>query len=114
MLTITFIISIIALIISILAYRRTGGARELKKTVDNLSSTMESLKDRTGESVREQVEKLTSVTESLREKTADAIDRLEKSLRARPEKKRTRKKPPKEEPPEDEPAASKTPDEKTE
>jgi hypothetical protein len=61
--------------------------------------------------VREQVEKLTSVTESLREKTADAIDRLEKSLRTRPERNRTRKKPPREKPPEEEPAVSKTPDE---
>jgi FtsZ-interacting cell division protein ZipA len=114
MLIVTFIIAIIALIISILAYRRTGGAKELKKTVDNLSSTMESLKDRTGESVREQVERLTSVTESLRDKTANTIERLEKSLRARPERKRTRKKVPKEKPPEEEPAVSKTPDEKSE
>ena len=111
MLIITFIISIIALIISILAYQRTGGARELKKTVDSLSSTMESLKDRTGESVREQVERLTSVTESLRVKTADAIDRLEKSLRTKPERKPTRKKPPGEKSAEEEAAVSKTPDE---
>ena len=48
MLVITFIIAIIALVISVLAYRRTGGARELKKTVDSLSSSMESLKDRAG------------------------------------------------------------------
>jgi hypothetical protein len=75
---------------------------------------MESLKDRTGESVREQVEKLSSVTESLRDKTADAIDRVEKSLRTKPEKKRTRKKVPKEKPPEEEPAVSKTPDDKRE
>jgi hypothetical protein len=116
MLHVTFVIAIIALIISILAYRRTGGAKELKKTVDNLSSTMESLKDRTGESVSEQVEKLTSVTESLRDKTADAIDRLEKSLRTKPERKhtRTRKKPPREKPLGKEPAASRTPDDKTE
>lgn len=114
MLTVTFIIAIVALIISILAYRRTGGARELRETVDSLSSTIESLRDRTGESVREQVERLTSVTEALRVKTADAIDRLEKSLRARPEKKPTRKRPPKEKPPEGDPAVSKTPDEERE
>jgi uncharacterized protein YoxC len=104
MLHVTFIIAIIALIISILAYRRTGGAKELKKTVDNLSSTMESLKGRTGESVREQVEKLTSVTESLREKTADVIDRLEKAVRKEPEKK-----PPAEKPPEEKPSRSRRP-----
>ncbi len=95
MLAVTFILAIIALIISILAYRRAGGARELKKTVDSLSSTMESLKDRTGDSVKEQVEKLTSVTESLRERTADIIDRVEKAVRKEPEE----EKPPEEKPP---------------
>jgi predicted Holliday junction resolvase-like endonuclease len=93
MLAVTFIIAIIALLISVLAYRRAGGARELKKTVDSLTSTMESLKDRTGESVREQVQKLTSVTESLRERTADVIDRAEKVLRGKPEEQPSEEKP---------------------
>lgn len=93
MLTITFIIAIIALIISILAYRRTGGAKELKETVDSLSTTMESLKDRTGDSLREQVEKLSSATESLRDRTADAIDRVEKALRKEPGQKPPEEKP---------------------
>jgi len=96
MLVITFIISIIALIISILAYQRTGGAKEMKKTVDSLSSSMESLKERTGDSLKEQVDKLTSVTESLREKTADVIDRLEKALRKEPEQKPPEEETPKE------------------
>ena len=109
MLIVTFIISIIALIISILAYRRTGGARELKKTVDSLSSTMESFRDRTGDSLRDQIEKLTSVTESLRERTADVIDRLEKAVRKEPEQK-----PPAEEPPEEKPSKSKRPGVKAE
>ena len=87
MLTVTFIIAIIALIISALAYRRAGGARELKKTVDSLTSTMESLKDRAGEQLKERVEHLTSVTESLKEKTADTIDRLEKAIRGKEEEK---------------------------
>ena len=87
MLAITFIIAIIALLISILAYRRAGGAKELKKTVNSLSSSMESLKDRAGEELKERVEHLTSVTESLKEKTADAIDRLEKAVRGKPEEK---------------------------
>jgi len=98
MLTVTFIISIIALVISILAYRRTGGAKELKKTVDSLSSTMESLKDRAGEELKERVEHLTSVTESLRGKTADVIDRLEKAVRKEPEQKPPAEKPPEEKP----------------
>lgn len=98
MVAITFIISIIALIISVLAYRRTGGARELKKTVNSLSSSMESLKDRAGEELKERVEHLTSVTESLRERTADVIDRLEKAVRKEPEQKSPAEKPPEEKP----------------
>jgi len=94
MLTVTFIISIIALLISILAYRRTGGAKELKKTVDSLSSTMDSLKDRAEGGLKEQVEHLTSLTESLKEKTADAIDRVEKAVRGKPEEKPPRPKRP--------------------
>jgi hypothetical protein len=89
MLVITFIIAIIALIISILAYQRTGGAKELKKTVDSLSSIMESLKDRTGGSLKEQIEKMTSVTESLRDKTAKAIGKLEAAVRRGREEKKT-------------------------
>jgi ABC-type transporter Mla subunit MlaD len=104
MLVITFIISIVALIISILAYQRTGGAKNLKKTVDSLSSTMESFRDRTGDSLRDQIEKLTSVTESLRERTADVIDRLEKAVRKEPEQK-----PPAEKPPEEKPSEPKRP-----
>jgi uncharacterized protein YoxC len=87
MLVISFIMAIIALFISILAYRRAGGAKELKKTVDSLTSTMESLKDRAGGGLKEQVEHLTSLTESLKEKTADAIDRVEKAVRGKPEEK---------------------------
>jgi len=79
MLAVTFIIAIIALFISILAYRRAGGAKELKKTVNSLSSTMESIKDRAGGELKERVEHLTSVTDSLKEKTADAIDKVWRS-----------------------------------
>lgn len=91
---VNFIIAIVALIISILAYRRTGGAKELKRTVDSLASTMESLKDRAGVGLKERVDNLTSVTESLRDRTADIIDRLEKAVRKEPEEKPPEEKPP--------------------
>ncbi len=91
----TFIIAIIALIISILAYRRTGGAKELRQKVDSLSSSMESLKGRAGVGLKEQIDQLTAVTEAIRDRTAGAIDRLEKAVRGKPEEK-----PPKEKPPE--------------
>jgi len=90
----TFIIAIIALIISILAYRRTGGAKELKQKVDSLSSSMESIKDRAGVGLKEQVDHLTAVTESIRERTAGAIDRLEQAVRGKPEEKPPEEKPP--------------------
>jgi len=94
MAVVNLIIAIVALIISILAYRRTGGAKELKRTVDSLASTMESLKDRAGVGLKERVDNLTSVTESLRDRTADIIDRLEKAVRKEPEEKPPEKKPP--------------------
>ena len=99
MLTVSFVLAIIALIISILAYRRAGGATELKKTVDSLSSTMESIKDRAGEELKERVEHLTSLTESLKERTADAIDKLEKAVRGKPEEEPPEEKPPEQKPP---------------
>jgi biopolymer transport protein ExbB/TolQ len=83
----TFIIAIIALIISILAYRRTGGAKELKQKVDSLSSSMESIKERAGVGLKERVDHLTAVTESIRDRTAGAIDRLERAVRGKPEEK---------------------------
>lgn len=87
-------IAIIALITAILAYQRTGGAKELKQKVDSLSSSMESLKDRAGVGLKEQIEHLTTVTESIKDRTADAIDRLEKAVRGRPVEKPPEKKPP--------------------
>jgi len=57
---IALLLSIIALILSYLAYSRSGGsADELKAKVEDLGIT----------------------TESLRKKTADALNRLEKSVR---------------------------------
>jgi 5-methylcytosine-specific restriction protein A len=95
MLVVTFIIAIVALIISILAYQRAEGARELKKTVDSLSSIMESLKDRAGDTFKEPIEKLTSVTESLRDIMGEAVDRLEKAVRRKAGEKAPEVRPPK-------------------
>lgn len=88
-------IAVVALIIVILAYQRTGGAKELKQKVDSLSSSMESLKGRAGVGLKEQMEYLTSVTESIRDRTAGAIDRLEQAVRGKPEERPPEEKPPK-------------------
>ncbi|RLA85636.1 MAG: hypothetical protein DRG31_02460 [Deltaproteobacteria bacterium] len=53
------IIAIIALILAILAYQRTGGELELKRRLDTLSGALD----------------------NLREKTADLLDKMETALR---------------------------------
>jgi hypothetical protein len=69
---ITLLIAVVALIISILAYQRTGGTTELRREIDSKTSSLD---------VKKQVEALTAMTDSLREKTADALERLEKVIR---------------------------------
>ena len=71
---ITFIIAVVALVLSIWALKRTGGLIEMKTKVDGLSSL--GLTE-----VKKQVESLSSMGESLREKTADVLERLEKKVR---------------------------------
>jgi hypothetical protein len=72
MLDLTDVTAIVALIISILAYQRTGGTAEMKK---RLQSSVPP------EEMKKQMERLEAMTDSLREKTADALERLEKVIR---------------------------------
>jgi predicted ATP-grasp superfamily ATP-dependent carboligase len=69
---ITLLIAVVALIIAILAYQRTGGTADLKRQIDSAASSVDLTK---------KVESLTIMTDALREKTADALDRLEKMVR---------------------------------
>ena len=69
---ITLLIAVVALIIAILAYQRTGGTAELKRQIEAGASSPD---------LKKQVDALVSMTDSLREKTADALDRLEKAIR---------------------------------
>ena len=69
---ITLLIAVIALIIAILAYQRTGGTAELRQKVESAIPA---------EDLKKQLNALTMMTDSLREKTADALDRLEKVIR---------------------------------
>ncbi|MFQ5839930.1 MAG: hypothetical protein ACE5HK_04335 [Candidatus Methylomirabilales bacterium] len=57
----TLIIAVVALVVAVLAYRRTGGMRDLRR----------------------QVESLDSVSESVRAKTADALSRVERMIRGK-------------------------------
>jgi hypothetical protein len=69
---ITLLIAVVALIISILAYQRTGGTTELKRQIEAGASSPE---------LKKQIDALVAMTDSLREKTADALDRLERAVR---------------------------------
>jgi hypothetical protein len=66
------VIAVVALIIAILAYQRTGGTAELKRKIESTVGP---------EDAKKQMESLSAMTDSLREKTADALDRLEKAVR---------------------------------
>lgn len=59
--TLSLIIAVIALVIAVAAFRRTGGLRELKRQVQALGST----------------------TEFVRDRTADALNRLEQLVRGK-------------------------------
>jgi hypothetical protein len=72
MLDLTDVTSIVALIVSILAYQRTGGTAELKKKIQTSLPPDE---------LKKQVERLDLMTDTLREKTADALERLERVIR---------------------------------
>jgi len=69
---ITLLIAVVALIISILAYQRTGGTAELKRQIESKTSSLD---------LRQEMDALVNMTDALREKTADALDRLEKVVR---------------------------------
>lgn len=69
---VTLLIAVAALIISILAYQRTGGTAELKRKIESRTSSFD---------LKQEMDTLVAMTDALREKTADALDRLEKALR---------------------------------
>jgi predicted Holliday junction resolvase-like endonuclease len=69
---VTLLIAVAALIISILAYQRTGGTAELKRRIESRTSSLD---------LKQEMDTLVTMTDALREKTADALDRLEKAIR---------------------------------
>ena len=73
MVTVAFIISIIALIIAIVAYYRTGGVADLKKRVEALTDAGETM--------------VSKASDSLRDKTADVLGKVEDAVRGEEEAK---------------------------
>lgn len=82
--TVTLIIAIVALIIAIVAYYRTGGVAALKKEVEALSNAGETM--------------VSKVTDSFRDKTADVLGKVEEAVRGDEETKEEPKTAPKKEP----------------
>jgi hypothetical protein len=83
MVTVALIISIVALIIAIVAYYRTGGVADLKKRVEVLTDAGESMVSKAGD--------------SLRDKTADVLGKVEDAVRGEEEPKQAPKTPKKKE-----------------
>ena len=71
--TVTLIIAIVALIIAIVAYYRTGGVADLKKRVETLTDAGEAMVSKAGD--------------SLRDKTADVLGKVEDAVRGEEEAK---------------------------
>ena len=71
--TVTLIIAIVALIIAVVAYFRTGGVADLKKRVEALTNAGETMVSKAGD--------------SLRDKTADVLGKVEDAVRGEEEAK---------------------------
>ncbi len=69
---ITLLIAVVALIISILAYQRTGGLTDLRRQLESKTSSVD---------LKKEIDSLAAMADALREKTADALDRMEKFIR---------------------------------
>ena len=81
--TVTLIIAIVALIIAIVAYYRTGGVAALKKQVEGLTNAGETM--------------VSKATDSVRDKTADVLGKVEEAVRGDEETKEQPKTTPKKE-----------------
>ncbi len=68
--TLALIVSIIALILAIIAFNRTGGEANLTKEIGELQEKIEKMKEETSERVNK-----------VREETAEALESLSKTLR---------------------------------
>lgn len=64
----SLILAMVAVVIAILAYQKTGGVADLMKQIDQIASSAE---------LRKSVDSLTAAAETLREKTVETIGKLE-------------------------------------
>jgi hypothetical protein len=72
MVYLTLILAVIALIVAILAYQKAGGMADLRKQLDHIASSPD---------LKKSIESLAATTESLKEKTSEAIGRMETAFK---------------------------------
>lgn len=78
---VTLFIALVALVVAVTAYVRTGGIEDLRRQVKSLGSATEAARTKAadaGESVRS---KAADAREAVRTRTADVLNRLEKVVR---------------------------------
>ena len=72
--TLALIVAIIALIISWMAYNRTGGKDDMRTQINNLQATIQKLKDETSQKL-----------DKVREETSNTLEKLGESLKKKGE-----------------------------
>lgn len=75
------VIAVVALVIAVLAYNRTGGVEDLRSQLKTLGPTSETLRTKAADATEVLRTKAGHATEGARAKTADALERLEKAVR---------------------------------
>lgn len=65
----TLVIAVLALVVAVIAFQRTGGIKDLRRQVEVLSS--------------KQVEILSTKSETVRDRTADVLERIERFIRGK-------------------------------
>ncbi|MEE9182057.1 MAG: hypothetical protein V3U33_05785 [candidate division NC10 bacterium] len=75
------VIAVVALVIAVLAYSRTGGVEDLRSQLKTLGPTTETLRTKAAGATEVLRTKAGHATEGARAKTADALERLEKAVR---------------------------------
>ncbi len=70
--TLVLLISIIALIVAVIAYNRTGGDMDIKKQLNELQGTIEKMKGETSKGFSK-----------FREETSKALDKLSKMIKGK-------------------------------
>lgn len=75
----TLIIAVIALVIAVVTYQRTGGIKDLRRRVEAVSSRTQEVRN----DLQRRAESVSSKTQIMRDVTANSLGRLEKIVRGK-------------------------------